>query len=231
MAGLGGDGFADELEEEVRRVEERKEVQVPVEFEDANIVPGGVQVPGAVEKVASRAEAGELVGSRCLLKGSELTPAAYSEWKYSSEVQRDMMVAKLVALSLCSIQWDKFPNVFVAQLTHMNDHMDWVLVENGFSPDSIGNALCSHLYDLTMLLYCEVALVRVVVLRYVMRMGVCMGWGQWDPEVYQPPQWPCRRGESALEEAEMVRCLWRGGRRRRGRCQGSWRWVEVWRRR
>ena len=61
LEGLGGDGFVDELEEEVNKIEERREVHVPAEFEDTNIVPGGVQVPGAVEKVvmvASRAEAG-----------------------------------------------------------------------------------------------------------------------------------------------------------------------------
>ena len=51
MEGLGGDGFVSELEEEVKK-EERREVRVPVEFEDLNIVPGGAQVPGAVEKVA-----------------------------------------------------------------------------------------------------------------------------------------------------------------------------------
>ena len=146
LEGLGGDGFVDELEEEVSKIEERREVRVPPEFENLDIVPGGVQVPGAVEKVvqvASRAEAGELVGSRCLLKGNDLTPAALREWTFSSEVQRDLMATKLVSLRLFSIQWNKFPNCFVAQLTHMNGHMDWVLVENGFSPDSIGRALCS----------------------------------------------------------------------------------------
>ena len=203
MAGLGGDGFLSEFEEEVSKIEERRVVQVPVEFEDTMIVREGAQVPGAVERVTSRAEAGELVGSRCLLKGNEFTPAALREWTYSSEVQRDMMATKLVSLRLFSIQWKKFPNCFVAQLTHMNGHMDWVLVENGFSPDSIGHALCSRIYDLTVLFYCEEPLVRVAVTRYVTRKGVCLGWAQWDPEVYQPPRWPCRRGESALDVAEV----------------------------
>ena len=83
--------------------------------------------------------------------------------------------------------------------------MEWMLVENATDVHSIKKALCSRLHGLSVLFWCEKGLVRAALTRFVRKKGVCMAWQQWDGQVYEPPRWPCLRGDSAFDAREVVR--------------------------
>ena len=128
----------------------------------------------------------------------------YSEWTFTSEIQREIMASKLAALAFFPLGLKKFANVYVAQLVKVNGEMEWMVVKNAFDTTSIAKALCSRLRHLSVLIWCSQAQVSTTMKRFVRKPGVCMAWGVWDPEVRAAPRWPGRRGESVLEEAEVV---------------------------
>ena len=61
------------------------------------------------------------------------------------------MANHLVALALFSVEWDRIPNVYVAQITHIRGVMEWMLVENATNVNKIGKALCSRLRNQSVL--------------------------------------------------------------------------------
>ena len=210
--GFGG-GYEldlDVLEDEAmapRRVESE---EVPKGYMNADLVlPGGPQVAVAVEKDEerkgkSKTEVADMVGSFRMCRGSNALTEEFDEWQFSTESQRNIMASNLAALVFFHIGPKRYSNTYVAQLIKVEGDMDWVLVEDAFDIYKIGHALCSRLRHLSVLLWCSQGQVKMAMRRYAKKPGVCTAYGVWEPETREPPRWPCLRGDSAMEEAEVV---------------------------
>ena len=114
------------------------------------------------------------------------------------------MASNLAALVFFHVGQKRYPNVYVAQLIKVDGDMDWVLVEDAFDIYKIGHAMCSRLRHLSVLLWCGQGQVKMAMRRYAKKPGVCTAYGLWEPETREPPRWPCLRGDSAMEETEVV---------------------------
>ena len=209
MSSVSDDAFLDALEEEAR-VGARMEVELE-EGEGRSghleiVRGGGVQVPDTIERDLANRHDGEMIGSnRIINDGDDSVAPKFSEWKYSTEAQRDLVAKGLVAVSLFSIGWDKFPNMYVCQIVRMRGVVDFVLVVNAINADSILDALGSRLKNKSILFWCADEMVRSAGERMLQRKGVCMSWNLFDPEQVDPPRWPCFRGDSVLEACEPVK--------------------------
>ena len=228
----GGYGLdLEELADAAENVLEREVVSVPREYEDTNLVPGGPQEQVALEadegRKLSRKEVADMVGSYQLCRGNNALQERYSEWQYSTEVQRDIMASRLVALGFFSIGCPKNPNVYIAQLVRVSGEMEWFLVENGFDVHSIGKALCSTLRHLSVLIWCKHGQVKAAMRRFVSKPGVCTAFGEWEPETREPPRWPSLRGASALEASEVVWRVVEAVREEGGRRKSKMRFHEL----
>ena len=210
--GLGGGYELDLVQMEDEAMEPRRveSEAVPVEYRNTDLVlPGGPQVAAAVEKDGerkrkSRTEVADMVGSFRMCRGPNALTEEFDEWQFSTEAQRNIMASNLAALVFFHIGPKRYPNVYVAQLIKVDGEMDWVLIEDAFDIYKIGHALCSRLRHLSVLLWCSQGQVRMAMRRYAKKPGVCTAYGLWEPETREPPRWPCLRGDSAMEESEVV---------------------------
>ena len=109
------------------------------------------------------------------------------------------MANHLVALALFSVEWDRIPNVYVAQITHIRGVMEWMLVEDATNVHKIAGAICSRLSNMSVLLWSECKAVRSAAMRFAKRRGACLGWSVFNPETHEPPRWPSCRGDSCIE--------------------------------
>ena len=209
MSSVSDDAFMAELEEEAHGG-----ARLMVELEEGEgreghleiVRGGGVQVPDAIEKDCNNRNKGELVGSNRLISDGENSAASkFSEWRHSTEAQRDLVAKSLVAVSFFSVKWDRFPNMYVCQIVKMRGVVEFVLVVNAINADSILDALRSRLRNKSVLVWCEDEMVRAAAERMLQRKGVCSAWCVFDPEQVDPPRWPCFRGDSVLEECEPVK--------------------------
>ena len=172
----------------------------------SELVAGGVQVPDALEADPANVQVGELVGSGQVIHGGgAVGDALYQEWRYSSKIQRDLAARHLMAVSLFYIGWEAFPNTYICQIVKARGACDWVLLHDTRNAKKILHDLGSRLRNHSCLLWCVESAVLKALCRAARKKGMCVGWCAFDPKVYEPPRWPCLRGESALEELEVVR--------------------------
>ena len=92
--------------EEEELLDAREEVRADVPAVEGSgpagdLVAGGVQVPDALELDPENFQIGELVGSGQVLRGEgAVGDALYQEWRYTSEIQRDLAARHLMAVAL-----------------------------------------------------------------------------------------------------------------------------------
>ena len=203
------DPFMDALEDEAlvgARLQVELECGLGREGNLEIVRGGGVQIHDTLEKDLTNQNKGELVGSnRCIKDDDDSVAPMYSEWKHSTEAQRDLVAKNLVAVSFFSVKFPNFPNMYVCQIVRARGVVEFVLVANAFSPDSILDALGSRLKNKSVLIWCENGMVRVAAMRMAKRRGVCMAWNVFDPQQFDPPRWPCFRGDSVVEPCEVVK--------------------------
>ena len=112
----------------------------------SELVAGGVQVPDALEADAENVQVGELVGSGQVIRGGgAVGDAIFQEWRYSSEVQRDLAARHLMAVSLFYIGWEAFPHTYICQLVKARGACDWVLLHDTRNAKKILHDLGSFL--------------------------------------------------------------------------------------
>ena len=200
------DEFLMELEDEALEVQQRVEgPALDRSGQPGELVQGGVQWPDQLKKSKVNVNSGEYVGSVELINAADGDVAVFNEWKHSTEAQRDIVAQNLVTMSFHSVEWNKFPRMFLCQITRMRGVMEWVLVPDATIANKIASAILSRVRNQSVLLWCEDKVVRYAAKRFLNKRGVCAAWGVFNPETHEPPRWPCRRGESCFEGAEVVK--------------------------